>query len=180
VHGIGQGFHEFPSRPVRILYKSGNFLSGPEPVSCHGCNAQGRMGGTVATQVREGFPEAFAAYEAAHVARGLRLGEVILVACGARTIANAITQRYYGNAAKTGRIYVDYGAVAAAVRSLDAAAAGTTDAAGKTVPPFETVAFPLIGAGLAGGDWARIAALLETFSTRFVPVVYTRDGRAPA
>jgi O-acetyl-ADP-ribose deacetylase (regulator of RNase III) len=166
---------------VRIVYKSGSFLDGPEPVSCHGCNAQGRMGGTVATQVRERFPPAFAAYLATHAARGLRLGEVVFAACAGRAIANAVTQRYYGNSAKTGEVYVDYDAVAAAVAVLDRVAAqGKRDGAGNAIPPFASVAFPLIGAGLAGGDWRRIASILEDGSRNFSPVVYTRDGRPPA
>jgi len=166
---------------MRIEYKRGNFLTGPEPVSCHGCNAQGRMGGSVASQIRDDHAPAYEAYLAAHARRGLRLGEVIFAMSGERLIANAITQRFYGNSAKTGIVYLNYQALAAAIRALDAAATGdAVDEGGGPVPGFDAVAFPLIGSGLAGGQWPRIAELIEAGATRFRPVVYTRDGRAPA
>lgn len=165
---------------MRIVYRAGDFLAGPEPVSCHGCNMQGRMGGSVATQVRERFPPAFDAYAAAHARGRLRLGRVIPARCDGRAVANAVTQQFYGNSAKTGVRYLDYDGLSEAMAELDrAAACGWPRSWGGAIAPFSSVAFPLIGAGLAGGHWPAIAAIIERESLNFTPVVYTRDGHPP-
>jgi O-acetyl-ADP-ribose deacetylase (regulator of RNase III) len=167
---------------MRIEYRTGDLLKGDVRVVCHGCNAQGKMGSGIAKSVREAYPAAFEAYEMAHRSRGLRVGEVSWAACGLdRVVANAVTQRFYGNSARTGVVYVDYEGVRACLRAIEAAAAGgLRDAFGAEVGPFDAVGFPLIGAGLAGGAWPRIAAIVEEESRSFRPVVYTLDGRVPA
>ena len=166
---------------MRIEYRTGDLLASGLPVLCHGCNAQGRMGSGIALAVRERLPEAYKAYMHAAKDGGLLVGATVWAACGrGTTVVNAITQEFYGNAASTGRVYVDYDGVRACVAEIEAVAAeGRTDEFGAPVPPFDAVGFPLIGAGLAGGSWARIAAIIEEGSRSFAPVVYTLDGRVP-
>ncbi len=167
---------------MRIEYRTGDLLRSDVRVACHGCNAQGRMGSGIAKAVREMFPMAYEAYASAHRGRGLRVGDVSWAVCGpGRVVANAVTQKFYGNSAATGVVYVDYEGVRSCLRAINAAASGgVLDAFGAEVGPFGEVGFPLIGAGLAGGSWRRIASIVEEESRSFRPIVYTLDGRVPA
>jgi O-acetyl-ADP-ribose deacetylase (regulator of RNase III) len=139
-------------------------LDAPESSIAHGCNSHGVMGSGVAAAIRAAYPEAYEVYRAAYQRTGLALGQVIPVDCGRHTVLNCITQKDFGG--QPGVVYVSYEAVAACVEAIN----DLTD---------QPVAFPLIGAGLAGGSWVRIAGILSTKST-FRPVVYTLDGRIPA
>lgn len=166
---------------MRIEYRVGDLLAQGPRVICHGCNAQAKMGSGIALAVRERFPRAYEAYmEAARVGR-LRVGQAIWAVCGPeRTIVNAITQEFYGNAARTGEVYVDYEGVRAALRRIEAmAGGGCLDQFGEPVGKFDAVGFPLIGAGLAGGSWKRISGIIEEESRSFQPVVHTLDGHVP-
>lgn len=159
---------------MRIRTVEGDIFAGPERVFVHGCNAFGRMGAGLALQVKRRYPDAYRAYRAAYEAladrtTGLALGSTTWVACtDGRRIVNAVTQRDHGRAAN--RVTVSYDAVRTVLREID----GRARADG-----FDAVAFPLIGAGRAGGSWATISAIIEAEATAFEPVVYLFDGRRP-
>ena len=122
------------------------------PNSCvvHGCNAQGVMGSGVARIVRNDFPAAYYEYVRKHEETGLALGEIIPVSVlPGRYVINAITQEFYGGPPTR---YVDYDAVRTAFRAVRAFAAQTN---------LETINYPMIGAGLGGGDWGTIAAIID-------------------
>jgi O-acetyl-ADP-ribose deacetylase (regulator of RNase III) len=152
---------------MAIEYRIGNLVEAPEGVIAHGCNAQGKFGKGAALAVRNRFPEAFAAYMAAHCGPGLKVGDVIFAECGSHLVANCITQRWYG---KDGRLYTDYDAVRACMRKL------ATD---PRVRLRGGIAFPLIGAGLGGGDWTTISQIVERELQGIPAVVYTLDGVVP-
>lgn len=162
---------------MKIIYKTGDALKGPERFTCHGCNSRGVMGSGIAAQVRKDYPPAYRVYREAFVtladpSQGLRLGSTTHVLCtDGRTIINAVTQADFGR--DPNRVYVSYEAFPPVLRSISniVAAAG--------YGPEEPVAFPLIGAGLANGSWTRIAELIETHSQGFQPVVYLFDGKMP-
>lgn len=152
---------------TKIIYKTGDLLQAPEPMIVHGCNAQGVMGSGVAKLIRDRWPQAYNCYRAAYEANGLKVGTVITVDVGKKMIANAITQEFYGRDPR--RVYVDYQAVSDCMAHINKRAPMYLGEGGH-------VAMPLIGAGLAGGEWGRIAEIIEQESTRFQPVVYTLDG----
>lgn len=122
------------------------------PNSCvvHGCNAQGVMGSGVARIVRNDFPAAYYEYVRKYEETGLKLGEVIPAqVLPGRFILNAITQEFYG-APPT--VYVSYHAVRVAfgiVRKF------------SEENGIETINYPMIGAGLGGGDWGKISAIID-------------------
>lgn len=140
----------------------------------HGCNAQGVMGSGVAAAIRATYPGAYTDYRAEYErfrARGyedLPLGRVILhraVIDGKSlyaptqgiedlVIVNAITQRYYGRDSSVR--YVDYDAVRNAFHALNKFVEGQHGAGDHSV----TVHYPLIGAGLANGDWGVIERII--------------------
>lgn len=158
-----------------IEYKTGDLLKAAETVIAHGCNALGGFASGVAGAIRRTEPDAWQAYAAAHAARGLKLGKVIWAQGRNHVIANCITQPTYG---RDGRRHVDYEAVRVCMRELNASASAGVPGT-KAEGGFSRVAMPLIGAGLGGGDWKVISAIIEEEMTLAVPVVYTLDGRIP-
>lgn len=155
---------------MKIVYKTGNLLEAEEPAIAHGCNAQGVMGSGVAAFVRSRYPEAYADYRAVYEERGLKVGEVWPVPCAPHWVLNAITQEFFGNAASTGKVYVSYDGIRDAMKFINEMA---------KIKDFSAVAMPLIGAGLAGGSWKVISAIIEEEATDFRPVVYLLDGNIP-
>lgn len=162
---------------MKIIYKTGDLLEAEESHIMHGCNAQGVMGSGVAKLIREKYPQAFEFYAKTHREGGLKLGQTIWVKCDPHTVINAITQERYG----TDRRHADYPAIRKAMKQVNAHAKMTQEieSARKVLGIVDTVAMPLIGAGLAGGSWAVISSIIEDESTHFQPVVYLIDGKVP-
>ena len=144
----------------------GNLLSVQRGIIVHGCNCHGVMGSGVAAAVRDTYPMAYIHYRQRYENAGLQLGDVIFVGNPANEsasrhvrgatsmpheiiVANALTQFDYGR--EPGRVYVDYDALEAAFWRIRAVAKMTG------LP----VHFPLIGCGLAGGDWSRVEPIIE-------------------
>lgn len=160
---------------MKIEYRIGDMLDGPEIYLAHGCNAQGVMGSGVAKAVRARYPKAYDVYRNKFVARGLQLGEVVEVEVPwhsdfryrdqmvptKRFVFNCITQNSYG---RDGRRYVNYGAVESTMRYINKRVA-------DTLVPVE-VGMSMIGSSLGGGDWNIISDIIERRSTNFRPIVY--------
>lgn len=171
---------------MKIIYETGDLVRSTERAIAHGCNAQGAMGSGIAKQVRADYPHAYEVYRKTYDTKGLKVGHIIPVPCkheefGDKLIFNAITQEFFGG--KPGVIYVDYDGVAECVDWMNEYASITqSDSAfAKAVGgKIDRIGFPLIGAGLAGGDWSKIAAIIEDRSKLFQPVVYLFDGKMPA
>jgi O-acetyl-ADP-ribose deacetylase (regulator of RNase III) len=69
-------------------------------VIAHGCNAVGKMGSGFADAVRRKYPIAYMAYREAYLSDGIYMGDVVYVHVDDElTIANCITQHYYGKVA---------------------------------------------------------------------------------
>jgi len=167
---------------MQIVYRTGDFIDGAEPVAIHSCNARGVMGAGAALAVRERLPFAYTAYRNAYCATGLHLGEVVWaidIATDARPriVGNAITQQAYGRGPQR---YVDYEAVRTAIRHVEAFVAMPPEHVIAAMPPLDAVAMPLIGCGLGGGSWSIISAIVEEESHSFTPVVYLLDGIIPS
>lgn len=166
---------------MQITERIGDFIEGNESLIVHGCNAQGVMGSGAAAAVRARLPFAYHAYRRVYLRRGLRLGEVIWalnIETGQRSriVGNAITQENYGS---DGRVYIDYEAVRATLQAIDHLCVLTQAAQSAReqidiigVTPIDAVGMPMIGSGLGGGRWLRIAEIIETESRHFKPIVY--------
>jgi O-acetyl-ADP-ribose deacetylase (regulator of RNase III) len=165
---------------MKIIYEVGDMLTTPNLYCAQGCNAQGAMGSGIAKTIRDLYPNVYQEYRTAHLTDGLTLGDLVVVAVPEavykghtypqRVMINAITQEFAGN---DGVRYVSYDGIARAIENI---VAFINDMEGKS-PPWEEypeVSFPLIGAGLARGDWFVIARLIETLSTNFQPRVYVQ------
>lgn len=144
---------------MKIEYIKGDLFSTNITSIVHGCNAQGVMGSGVAKIIREKYPKAYDRYRKEYELHNhLRLGHVIPVPCGDKVndpdnfkiIINAITQEFYG---RDGKRYVSYDAVADSMNIINKF---------FEVYGITEVAMPKIGAGLGGGDWNVIEAIIES------------------
>lgn len=132
------------------LVEVGDILTNASGIIVHGCNAQGVMGSGLAKQIKEKYPTAFNVYRQAHLETGLFLGDVIFAKINDDLIiANAITQRDYGKVPN--HRYVSYGAIKDCFTTITSVAATLK----------MQVHYPLIGAGLANGDWSIISEIID-------------------
>jgi O-acetyl-ADP-ribose deacetylase (regulator of RNase III) len=129
-----------------------------DAIIVHGCNAQGVMGGGFALQVKNKYPRAYEKYreflqrcvtDFDMVRTEQALGGVMFVDVGKNLhIANAITQDKFG----TNTRHANYEAIACAFEHV----AKMSD---KLDLPIH---YPMIGAGLAGGNWNIISTIIDT------------------
>lgn len=142
---------------MKITYVNGDLLASSERVIAHGCNAKGVMRSGIAKAIREQYSQAYNDYYSTYVKqRGLNLGQVIVTELPERTILNIITQEDYGYYKNVQ--YVSYGAIKDGILNINQLG-------------YDRVAFPLIGAGLANGNWKDIAAIIEE-NSNFSPIIY--------
>ena len=126
------------------LAKNGDF-----DLIVHGCNCFCTMGAGIAKGIRAAFPAAFEADVATVKGDRAKLGTCTFAEIDRDgtplVVVNAYTQfDYRGSGPK-----VDYEAVRSCFQWIKQQHSG------------KRIGLPKIGAGLAGGDWARIAAIIE-------------------
>lgn len=130
------------------LAKNGEF-----DVIVHGANCFCTMGAGIARQIRDQFPEAYAADCATVKGDRTKLGTYSAVKIGELTVVNAYTQYYYGRRGVSSDLF-EYAAFECVL--------------GLLANDFPNVryGFPLIGTGLAGGNVVRVVTALENFSEK--------------
>lgn len=130
------------------IIKIGSILDASHGIIVHGCNAQGVMNSGLAKAIREKFPTVYEEYHREYLANGLKTGQLILVEVGEELlVANAITQEFFGR----GPRYVSYEAIQKVFSTLAKLASD-----GDLV-----IHYPMIGAGLGGGDWSVISEIID-------------------
>jgi len=124
-------------------------LDGQFDVIVHGCNCQCTMGKGIALSIKQQFPEAYEADQKTVKGDPGKLGTftaVTVVREPARfTVINAYTQFDFRGAGTL----ADYDAIRSVFRQISQRF------------PNERIGYPKIGAGLAKGDWNRIAAIID-------------------
>ncbi len=132
-----------------IQRKRGDLLSVEQGIIVHGCNARGVMGSGVAKQVKETYPAAYHEY----LASGHRLGHISHYKVSENLIVvNAVTQADYG---RNGERYVSYDAIDECFKRIRQL---------QCTIGIGEIHFPLIGAGLGGGDWYIISEIIDRSS----------------
>lgn len=123
--------------------------AGQFDVIVHGCNCFCTMGAGIAKFIRQAFPQAYAADMATPKGDRAKLGSYSVATLeqphGTLHVVNGYTQHHWRGKG----VLADYDAIDrlfAAIRQ---------DFSGQRI------GYPLIGAGLAGGDWQRIAAIID-------------------
>jgi len=124
-------------------------IDGEFDVIVHGANCQCTMGAGIAKSIRIMFPEAYEVDLMTPKGDRSKLGTISSVEVernGVRfQVVNAYTQfDYRGHGVR-----VDYDAVQRAMEEVARVFSG------------KRIGYPLIGAGLAGGDWERISAIID-------------------
>ena len=126
------------------LAKNGEF-----DVIIHGCNCFCTMGAGIAKSIKKAFPQALKADKETSKGCKKKLGSFSSVTLQHNnyeiTVVNAYTQydwRGRGNKA-------DYAAIRQVMKNVAGQFSG------------KRIAYPLIGAGLAGGDWRQIAEIID-------------------
>lgn len=156
--------------------KTGNLLDIQEGIIVHGCNSQGVMGSGIAAAIRSKWPEVYTTYRSAFerhksdTGQTLELGRVVwhtLSRDPKFTIANAITQEFYGRDPHV--VYVSYEAIGKAFERIGNVAREHNLA----------VHYPLIGAGLANGDWNIISSIIEEKLHGVEHTLWTLPGPTP-
>lgn len=132
-------------------------------VLIHGCNCFHTMGAGVAKCIKKKWPQVLEA-DKAFAKKGdvTKLGSVSYATIHPNlVVANAYTQFSYGR--HTSKPYLDYDAIRSCFQSI-------VSEYGET----HTLVYPRIGAGLAGGDWTKIHAIIreECTSCKHIEVVY--------
>lgn len=123
--------------------------AGEFDVLVHGCNCFCTKGAGIAKTIKQAFPAAYQADLATLAGDKTKLGTYstaqVEVAGKRLTIVNAYTQYQWQGPGPN----VDYEALRQVFCRLKQAFAG------------QRIAYPAIGAGLARGDWPRIAAIID-------------------
>lgn len=135
------------------IIKIGDIFSVERGIIVHGCNAQGVMGSGIALQVKNRWPKCYEIYRDfcnGENDKSNLLGSVVPYAVPDKelVIINAITQLNFG---KDGKKYVSYEAILVAFKMV------AESAKFSQLP----VHYPLIGAGLGGGDWSIISEIID-------------------
>jgi len=122
--------------------------SGQLDVLVHGCNCQHTMGAGIAKQIKARFPAAFKA-DLGTPKDASKLGTIstaiVRISNHNLVVVNGYTQiQWRGSGTK-----LDYPALRSVMKHVKAQFAGLR------------IGYPKIGAGLAGGDWELIAAIIN-------------------
>lgn len=128
-------------------------------VIVHGCNCFCTMGAGIAPQIKNKFPEAYAADCATPKGDLAKLGTISHTVNTTPIVVNLYSQYDY-TGRRSGMMDFDYDAFRKGLKALKAKFSG------------KTIGMPKIGAGLAGGDWNEIEKILdEEMRGEYVTVV---------
>jgi O-acetyl-ADP-ribose deacetylase (regulator of RNase III) len=119
-------------------------IAGEFDVIVHGCNCFCTMGAGIAATIKKIFPEAYTADRKSEYASKEKLGTYTSATIKYLTIVNAYTQYDF-----KGRRNADYDAIRNVFKLI------------KQDFPGKKIGYPLIGAGLAGGDWNIISQIIN-------------------
>ena len=124
-------------------------LEGCFDVIVHGCNCFCTMNAGIARAIQDEFPEAYAADLATAKGDQNKLGKFSFVTVKRHdrdiTIVNGYTQLHFQGQ----EVLVDYEAIRSVFATI------------KTQFSGQRIGYPKIGAGLGGGDWQRIASIID-------------------
>ena len=144
-----------------LKHTKGNLIDlaeqGEFNIIIHGCNCHHTMGSGIAREIRERYPQAYAADLETPKSDRAKLGRYSVAPTETFAIVNAYTQYDF---MPRGQDHFEYEAFQ---QILDEFAERAEENAGEIVLSF---GFPYIGMGLAGGNPDRIIPMLEAFAER--------------
>jgi len=148
-----------------MLYEvNGDILRDDYQIICHQTNCKGVMGAGLAKDIALRYPKVYHRNkDYCHTKKALGTILPVQIAPG-KTCVNIYGQENYG---WEKRCYTNYEALKKALDTL-------ADRINNANVPYESkIAFPKrMGCGLAGGEWAKVRALIEEFSNKVQQDVY--------
>ncbi|HEX5684367.1 MAG TPA: macro domain-containing protein [Ideonella sp.] len=124
-------------------------LEGEFDVIVHGCNCQCQMGKGIALSLKRLFPEVYAADCATAKGDAAKLGTISVAPVNRDGVdfyvVNGYTQLHWRGAG----VKADYDAIRRVMNAVKLEFSG------------KRIAYPKIGAGLAGGEWTTIRSIIE-------------------
>ena len=117
-------------------------------VIAHCCNCFCTMGAGIAPQIKHKFPEAYEADCKTTSGDEAKLGTITYTENTTPIVVNLYGQFDY-TGRRSGKMDLDYDALRSALKAMREKFTG------------KTFGLPMIGAGLAGGDWNVIEAIIE-------------------
>jgi O-acetyl-ADP-ribose deacetylase (regulator of RNase III) len=117
-------------------------------VIAHCCNCFCTMGAGIAPQIKHKFPEAYEADCETQSGDESKLGTITYTENTTPIVVNLYGQFDY-TGRRSGKMDLDYDALRSALKAMREKFTG------------KTFGLPMIGAGLAGGDWNVIEAIIE-------------------
>jgi len=132
----------------KLKYTKGDLVRDAErdfDVIGHGCNCWCTMGKGIALDIKNKYPRAYDADRATALGDKEKLGRVSVWGNENIIILNMYTQWHYAGK----DVKADYDAIKECMKRV------------KEYYPGKKIGFPLIGAGLAGGDWDIISKIIE-------------------
>lgn len=143
--------------------------NGEFDIIIHGCNCFCTMGAGIAKAIRDRWPEAYTADKATKKGDKGKLGSMSLALVENRVnrkllIVNLYTQYRFGR----DKCHFEYDPFRYGLRLLR-----------RNIWDHQRVGMPMIGAGLAGGDWKRIRQIIEEEfdGVNYTVVLYHGKGR---
>jgi O-acetyl-ADP-ribose deacetylase (regulator of RNase III) len=134
------------------LAKAGEF-----DIIAHGLNCQVTMGKGIALTIRKEWPEVYEADKLTEKGDASKLGKAIPVQVQPGLhVFNMYTQYHYS---PRGVRHVEYGAIRAGLMCIRESIVHTRSRSLSDYDP--RIGLPLIGAGLAGGEWPVIKKIIE-------------------
>lgn len=133
-----------------IRYIDGDLVRDAEnyEVIAHCCNCFCTMGAGIAPQIKHKFPEAYEADCKTQSGDESKLGTITYTENTTPIVVNLYGQFDY-TGRRSGKMDLDYDALRSALKAMREKFTG------------KTFGLPMIGAGLAGGDWNVIEAIIE-------------------
>lgn len=120
-------------------------LNGGFDVIVQGCNCHNTMGGGIAYTISKKFPKAVIADNKTIRGDRSKLGTYTIAEEHGVIVVNAYTQYDFG----TDKVNVDYDAIRSAFKSI------------KKEFGDKRIGYPLIGCGLAGGNWDIVSKIID-------------------
>lgn len=118
-------------------------------VILHGCNCKNTMGSGIARSLRDRWPGVYDADTAASASSTNNLGNVSTYKTpGGVIVVNCYTQFDF-TGRRYGKMDADYDAIRSCMKKI------------KIMFPNSKIGLPLIGCGLAGGDWNVVSKIVQ-------------------
>ena len=146
-----------------IAHHRGDLLQSPCTIIAHGCNCFNTMNSGIAKAIRAKHPRVYEVDSITNKGDKQKLGHYTLCTLPELVVFNLYTQYRYGR----DKVHLDYGALGKALTHMKI----WLDA--HDPQQQETVGLPRIGCGLAGGEWGRVEAIINTVFPKRIIRIYT-------